>query len=471
MPLPTPQGRQKEVLYFPDAGHLVVLGAAGSGKTTLALHRAAWLATLSQHRGRTLLVTFNKTLVYYLRALGSSALANVDVENYHAFARGYLSSRGQLKPFGDIAFGAIRLIRVEAAINELKQTNPGSRILARPVELLDEEFAWISRMGITSLAQYRTAQRVQRQSFRILSQEKELVWATYERYVGLRKSAGFTYDWDDIASAVVAEFSVDKNPRRYQHVVIDEGQDLSPIALRSLVAAVPCDGTVTFFGDTAQQIYGSRITWRDAGLKVDASRIVHFEENYRNTQEIAAFAIALSEGKYFVGTPDMVKPKRPTAAGNLPTLVRFANEQREEAWVVDTAARLGKTRSVGVLLRDRTKVPYYISEIRRKGTRATILHRDMNGWSGGLGVWIGTHYAAKGIEFDGVIIPRLGDAELPDPHRVALCGDEDDACIDDVKLIYVAITRAKSELIMTHTSKPSRILDDIAPTLYLRATL
>lgn len=45
--LPRPVGRQKEVLALPTAGHTVVLGTAGSGKTTLAIHRAAYLGNPS----------------------------------------------------------------------------------------------------------------------------------------------------------------------------------------------------------------------------------------------------------------------------------------------------------------------------------------------------------------------------------------------------------------------------------------
>jgi DNA helicase IV len=76
--LPRPVGRQKEVLALPAAGHTVVLGTAGSGKTTLALHRAAYLANpATDHAGRTLLVTFNKCLVAYLQALGGR-LGNVE---------------------------------------------------------------------------------------------------------------------------------------------------------------------------------------------------------------------------------------------------------------------------------------------------------------------------------------------------------------------------------------------------------
>ena len=68
MSLPQPIGRQKEVLYLPAQGHFAVLGTAGSGKTTLAILRSAFLANVrTEHGGRTLLVTFNKALVNYLQ--------------------------------------------------------------------------------------------------------------------------------------------------------------------------------------------------------------------------------------------------------------------------------------------------------------------------------------------------------------------------------------------------------------------
>jgi DNA helicase IV len=97
MSLPRAIGRQKEVLYLPPQGHLAVLGTAGSGKTTLALLRSAYLASpTTEHFGKTLLVTFNKTLVYYLKRHQNDQLADVVIENYHKFARGYLASRRKL---------------------------------------------------------------------------------------------------------------------------------------------------------------------------------------------------------------------------------------------------------------------------------------------------------------------------------------------------------------------------------------
>jgi len=61
--LPTPVGAQKDVLALPARGHTVVLGTAGSGKTTMAVLRALHLADRStKHCGKTLLLTYNKSL-------------------------------------------------------------------------------------------------------------------------------------------------------------------------------------------------------------------------------------------------------------------------------------------------------------------------------------------------------------------------------------------------------------------------
>ena len=88
-----------------------------------------------------------------------------------------------------------------------------------------------------------------------------------EEYARVRADAGFLYDWDDIAGAVVAELQGDDRQGLYRHIVIDEGQDFSPAMLRSLAAAIPPEGSLTFFGDMAQQIYGRHVSWKQAGLR------------------------------------------------------------------------------------------------------------------------------------------------------------------------------------------------------------
>ena len=471
VPLPRPEGRQCDVLYYPGAGHIVVLGTAGSGKTTLALHRANHLANHAENAGRTLLVTFNNTLTTYLKALAPQGLSNVDVRTYHHFARGYLHFRGQMG-FNQIMDAAPRDAAIEKAVIAVRAECPESRILQRDSAVLADEIEWIARMGVRTLAEYNAITRVERAGVRITRAERPHVWAVYERYHDIRSRDGFRYDWDDLAVYVSDELAGDNTSRIYQHIVIDEGQDFSPSMLRSLVAAIPVDGTVTFFGDMAQQIYGSRVSWRDAGLRVDGERIIHFQENYRNTQQIAAFALSLAQGPYFQGTPDMVAPRSPRAAGSLPSIISFSSSDDECNAVVQLAGRWGRTRSVGVLLRDRlSRESQYLAAIRATGARTERLHRDNNRWDGGPCVWVGTYHSAKGLEFDAVIIPHLDDATMPDAQRIAVLGDPTDVCRDDTKLLYVAATRARAELVLTYSGQRSRLLDPVEPALYRAVTL
>ena len=53
----------------------------------------------------------------------------------------------------------------------------------------------------------------------------------------IRSSRGRLYDRDNLAQTVAIEFAADNGDRRYRHIVVDEGQDFSPVMLRSLVAA------------------------------------------------------------------------------------------------------------------------------------------------------------------------------------------------------------------------------------------
>lgn len=464
MPLPDPIGRQKEVLYLEDRGHVVVLGTAGSGKTTLAILRAAYLSQHSPRAGRTMLVTFNRVLARYMQAIAPDDMGGVDVLNYHLFARGYLHHRGKL-PDRSIVDDEPRVALVGAALADLRDQLPGSKVLQNDAAPLAEELLWISRMGIHNERAYREAERIQRGGLRVAGADRPVVWQLYEKYLALRARRGFLYDWHDIGTTVLQEFSGDTSERLYRHIVIDEGQDFSPVMLRSLAAAIPAGGSVTFFGDIAQQIYGSRLSWRDAGLAVGRN-VWRFEENYRNTQEIAAFALDLANGPHFLGDPDMVEPKTPKAEGVPPTLVECSSERLEQSLVVEQAAALAKARRVAVLLRDRMRESYYAQELHAAGVVVRRLNKRMISWPSTPGVWIGTYHSAKGLEFDAVILPHVNDQNLPHQERVAALGDARLGMAEEARLLYVAITRAKAQLLMTYSGKLTPLLQSIDPRLY-----
>lgn len=450
--LPQPVGRQKEVLYLPPQGHTVVLGTAGSGKTTLAVHRALYLAhPKTEHYGRTLLVTFNNCLVAYLRSLASSIPSEVDVVNYHKFARGYLNHRRKMWSNCICDQRALQRLcrRVVAEASEAGMTH---RILRRPIRLLVEEFRWLAQHGITTAPDYMTSERVGRAGTRIVRSDRPVVFKLYERYKQLRTSDGKKYDWEDLSHTVLSEFDADIGVRHYRHVVIDEGQDFSPMMLRSLAAAIPADGSLTFFGDMAQQIYGNKMSWRSAGLHVQNTW--KFKDNYRNTRQIAQLALAIAKMPHFTDDIDLVEPKSPTADGPLPALVSFASEDDELKFIAEQAQRLGQTGSVAVLVRDRDK-EREIQQVLPYG--ATKLHRDLRVWPINPGIFHGTYHSAKGLEFDSVLLPCMSSTHLPHPPDVDDFGIND-ASTRDQHLIYVAVTRAKSTLILTHAGPCTTLL-------------
>jgi superfamily I DNA/RNA helicase len=452
MSLPEPKGRQREVVYLPEHGHTVVLGTAGSGKTTMAILRAQYLAALTGQK--VLLVTFNRALVTYLKALAAHQQlpSLVTVENYHLFARGYLGSRGLMKYY-DIADSDLRQRLIEQALNDLHSSLEGSRLQDMPAQFFVEESKWIAGCAIENSADY-VALRQGMEGISWEESECDMILNIHQHYLYLREKQGYRYDWDDLALAVEKALIQDNTARRYQHIVIDEGQDFTPAMLRSLAQAIPPDGSLTFFGDMAQQIYGNRISWRTAGLQ--PPEVYEFRENYRNSSEIAALALAMTRTPAFRDVIDLVMPNDVRAQGLPPTLVHCRSLQQERKLIVEQArAALQRKESVAILVRKREDEDYY----SRQFPHSQRLHRDLKTWSGGK-LSIGTYHAAKGLEFDVVLLPRCEAAFLPDPERLQAFRDQDEALAQEARLVYVAITRARVRLILTYTDTRTMLLPD-----------
>jgi len=460
--LPRPIKKQREVLYMPATGHTAVLGTAGSGKTTLALYRAAYLAESSMpHSGRTLLLTFNKTLVTYLNYLKPLELQDVRVETYHAFARGYLSARGKMGYNCICSDPTWRKAYIIQAIKAVESGYEPSRFFKRSIAFFEDEIQWIFSHGITSRDEYVEVDRVGRFGSNLSRKLRPIMYEILEKYVEIRTNQGKMYDWDDIAIYVRKEFEKDPSPRLYRHIIIDEGQDFSPEMIRSLAAAIPKDGSLSFFGDVAQQIYGQRMSWRSAGLNIPQQWF--FKENYRNTKQIAQLGLAISRMPFFHDIPDLVEPTSPRADGALPTLVNCGDWKQQIDIALRAARSAAKTLSVAILLKDRTQEKFFSSPLKGE---AIQLRRDLQVWKDGPGIYHGTYHSAKGLEFDMVIVPFLDANNLPDQDHIASHGEED-ALTHDGRLLYVAVTRAKTSLILLYSGEITPLLP-IDESLYQR---
>ncbi|WP_343244268.1 3'-5' exonuclease [Streptomyces sp. SID14446] len=444
-------GRQPHVAYLPPRGHQVVLGTAGTGKTVMAMLRALYLSDPGvEGSGRTLLVTYNNALVKYLGHLSEgNSSPNLDIRTFAKFARGYLHSRGLMNGWNVIADAEPRRGLIESAVREVAKGYKPHAFFERETGWFQDELAWIAGMGLRTESEYLGAERLGRRT-PLSADLRKVVWKILEKYRELRSENGKRFDWSDIAMTVRDQLAIDDRPRLYRHVIIDEGQDLSPEEIRSLVAAVPNDGSVTFFGDYAQQIYGQGMSWRACGLQV--GRIETFRDNYRNSEAIAKVAIALSSQPFFGKTNDLVPPVAPTASGPKPTLVRCATREEEISVVQAAARRLGTVGTVAVVGRTWADV-----DRACQGIASQRLKSDRYFWDSAPGIYRTTYHSAKGLEFDAVLMPFCGASTVPLAEVVDSLG-KDDAAEREAKLLYVAITRAKSELLITYSGDLTPLL-------------
>lgn len=465
MYLPQPKGIQIEVLDLPTEGHNVVLGTAGSGKTTLAIYRAVGLSKINRHK-KILLITFNKTLVKYLNAITKNELpSNIDVVNYHKFARGYLNSRGKI-PSGSVIVSGNRgdrnskLELISDSIRDVIAEIGENSTLKRDKEVFLEEINWIEKMGIRSLKEYQKIERVGRLKTRIKRENRKYFYMVYQQYLRNRKNAGYEFDWEDMATFVYDELLNDNTERMYNHIVIDEGQDLSPMMLKSLVEAIPKSGSITYFGDVAQQIYGSRLSWRDAGLNLKGKKIWKFDRNYRNSKEIAQLAIEISKSPYFSDEIDLVEPIVPTASSPKPALIKFDNEKEEFRWIIEFTIKASEHQSVAILVRDRETVSKIESKFIIHSTNIQILKNGMDRIKLDSRVSVGTYHSAKGLEFDMIILPFCSNERLPKEDTIIAFESREEALKEEIKLMYVAVTRARRGLVISYSGMKTELLPD-----------
>ncbi|MFE2135458.1 3'-5' exonuclease [Streptomyces sp. NPDC059466] len=456
--LPIPQGHQRDVVYLTAQGHQVVLGTAGTGKTVMAIHRAAHLADArTRNAGPTLLLTYNNSLVTYLRHLASK-LPGVTIETYGTFARGYLAAQGRMG-YNQIAGPDQRRVFVEQAVKEAAASYKPSSFFDRATDFFLDELEWIDGNGLATVEAYLAVDRVGRMAA-LQPGQRRAVWDIRKNYLIARTSGGYPYDWASLPTAVRASLAADATGRRYKHIVVDEAQDLSPESIRSLAEAIPPEGSLTLFADYAQQIYGQRVSWRSCGLKVAKTEV--FLDNYRNSPEIARLAIAMAQMPHFRDSADLVEPRAPQrAAGAKPTLVGFPSIEAEAAAVATSVASFAKVARVGVLARTRAEARLAVHGVA--GVR--MLHDKMQRWEIEAGVYAGTYHSAKGLEFDVVFLPFCGATRCPDGDTVAAFG-YDEAASRESRLLYVGVTRARDELVITHTGELTPLLPTSESGLY-----
>ncbi|THA85238.1 UvrD-helicase domain-containing protein [Streptomyces sp. A0592] len=434
------------------SGPARISGPAGTGKTVVALHRAAHLARRTT--GRILYVTFANNLPRvqstFLRTMAPAVADRVDFRSLHSWAQEFLQERGvPVRLNGDKAETAFSLAwKDHGRESRLAQIDPGPAYWREEIDYV------IKGRGITRFEEYAVVVRKRRRAG-LHRTQRQSVWELYEEYEARRRERG-VHDFNDVLSLALDEVSKDRGGLPYAAVIVDEVQDLTLVGVRLLHALVgDALNGLLLVGDGQQTVYPGGFRLTDAGIDIRGDRGQVLRTNYRNSRQILDAALAVVADDAFEdidGEPtpgrrdvdltyhdgNVVRVAEPTVEAHDRELVGALKALPDGA-LADTALLCASKRALG--------------HYQRLLARAEIPVCQLEQYDGHPvdAVKLGTYRRAKGLEFKNVLLPRY-DAES------AAGAPGTDTARERAELrrgqLFVAMTRARDLLWLGSVAAP-----------------
>jgi DNA helicase-2/ATP-dependent DNA helicase PcrA len=519
--------RQFELITHPASGLIAVQGSAGSGKTTIGLHRIAYLAFADPRRfrpERMLIVVYQRALAAYV----SRVLPALDVEGVPAmtFAAWAAETRKTALPLLEApvtdetpplvmrakSHGAMlkiladrqaalatrcraelaRLVEepaargaVDAALAAWDAAAPGG-----PIDQRVTVFAtWVRDAALDPAA--RTALEHVGRALRARTRDVTGEWAallTDREALGSGFAAhapgvfsegqlddvhrwcvardrlrtggkleddgeGFAFDAEDDA-LLLRIYQLQRGPLpgakgsgplAYEHLMVDEVQDFSPLELAVLLDTTSKARSVTLAGDTAQAIAPEHgfSNWAELldDLGIAHERVEPLRVSYRSTREIVEVAehvLGPLQGDVRPVAPRAGAPVEAFGFGSAGECAEFLSHALKEL------VRAEPEASVALLARHPEQALLYYDALSRAEVPALRLVADQD-FSFTAGIDVTDVRQTKGLEFDIVILLDVNESSY---------GTGDDAR----RLLHVAMTRAAHQLWVTYTATPSPLL-------------
>ena len=445
-----------------------VSGSAGTGKTIVALHRAAYLAR--QHPdARVLLTTFSDALANALQSKLNRLLTQeprlaerIDVHSLQAIGLRLHKTQvgvGQLATPGEI-----RLL-----IDEAAQAVPGHGF-GRHFLLTEWEHV-VDAWQLDHWEAYRDVARLGRRT-RLPEGRRAVLWSIFERVrSGLRDKGLITTS--ELFTTLASALKKRSNPV-FDFAVVDEAQDLGVAHLRFLVALGGGAGSVRpnalfFAGDLGQRIFQQPFSWKGLGVDV-RGRSRTLRVNYRTSHQIRSQADRLLDPTV-ADVDGNAEDRSDTVSvfNGPPPRVRIVSDHDEESdvvghWLTECTADGIQPHEIGVFVRSDAQIGRAVRAVELAGLPYQVLDDHVATTHGHLSV--SSMHLAKGLEFRAVAVMACDDEVIPLQERIETVGDDGD--LQEVyeterHLLYVACTRARDRLLVTGTAPSSEFLDDLAP--------
>jgi DNA helicase-2/ATP-dependent DNA helicase PcrA len=487
----TIQREQNAVIRNETAHVLILQGVAGSGKTSIALHRVAFLLyrfkdTLSSDN--VMVLSPNKVFGDYianvLPELGEEQIAEIDFDKiagrFLADVTDYETFSEQVVTLLDrVDEGAAERMRYKATpefvtrLDEWIASRAREEFTAAGIEQKTRRLSaeWVADIFDESatLPVFTRLDRVANAAVHLLKHEaldRGGKWTAADT-AGVRRQVRAMFPYKD-AFAVYKAFYQDPTRRglfkplgrkkieyadvfplvytmvrtsrqegygHIRHLVVDEMQDYTAVQYAVLRELFSCK--MTILGDSNQTVnpFSSSSLSTIHSIFPDAD-CLELRKSYRSTTEITDFAQHISRNDKLVPI---------TRHGLPPQVVACADDQDQQARILALVEQHGNSdhRSLGIVCKTVAQARTLYRALWEAGVELTFLGYDSTAFTGG--VVITSAHISKGLEFDVVIVPQVDDLNY---------ATEMDRC-----MLYIACTRAMHELHLTHDGPRSRFLE------------
>jgi superfamily I DNA/RNA helicase/mRNA-degrading endonuclease YafQ of YafQ-DinJ toxin-antitoxin module len=459
---------EQEYFLKPDIPNLMLLrGCAGSGKTTVAVYRAIKLA---EKGDKVLFLTFNRTLASVARSLIQELIGplpkNLTVVHLDGLVMSFVRSRRQDPNIIN------RKDQKEIFLKAIQEVShrQGNYVLKFHWSFFRDEIARVIKgNGLKTESEYLGIERYGRKTA-LRSQARQVVWEVYICYQRLLKEQ-LKMDWQDVALLAYEQLLSASLESPFDHIVIDEAQDLSPMQLRvaqrlNKGGLFNAGRSIFLVGDAAQTLYSRGFAWKQVGLQL-SGRSSTLRKNFRNTIQVAqASAALLAFNNTFSRSDEFVDPQFTQRNGPWPIILECDVTDRELSAITEKILSLiegGQFRlSDFAILSPTTDLCISMQQTLNRNEIPCAIYSEDDFDILAEQVKILTIHSAKGLEFPVVFLQGLHQGVLP---RTIRSTDDEEAEINlerERSLMYVGMTRAAEALYLVSSQEaPSSFLQEV----------
>ena len=453
---------QKDWVLRSFNGPTRVQGSAGTGKTVVALHRAVHLAR-SNPKARVLLTTFSEPLAVLLREKLERLIHSEPemIERLDVLPMQKLGER-----LYSANCGKPNLISNSNLHTLIKQYAPPDISKVYGDTFCINEFCdFVDALNLRDWESYRDIKRLGRKS-RLNESKRLMIWEGFEKVTKELKEQNL------ITEHQLFHFSANKiqnsNAKPYQHVVVDECQDITAAQLRLLAAIAGDAGNGLFFaGDLGQRIFQQPFSWNYYGIDIRGrSRTLRI--NYRTSQQIRQQADLLldKETRDVDGNIQDRRGAVSVISGPNPDISQCATQEEEikavASWIQERNKEGLSPKEFGIFVRSQSEIPRAIAALDLSKLPYEQLQETTNRL--GNNATLSTMHQAKGLEFRAVVVMACDENIIPNAERIKAITDDSD--LDEVvnterHLLYVACTRARDHLLISCGNTCSEFIEDL----------